>query len=286
MRFSIDSETGVLREVLLCKPDYYEWMATSDIACESISGEKEFCRKLATEQHAYLVETLENAGVKCQFLDPDPYLPDLCWTRDSSQITPWGVVITRLSEPSRRRENQVLEDYYHQQFQATSNLPQQLQLEGGDIHIVKPGVLILGYSQNRTAIKGAREFARPFLKQGWKVHLEPVGERFVHLDVIFCMAATGTALVCREAISDELMSLLQILEIDTVDVHLGEVDLLACNCLSLGNKRVIVAGTEYGASEKLKALGIQVFELDMSMFTLAGGGVHCLTQPLRRDPVI
>ena len=35
---------------------------------------------------------------------------------------------------------------------------------------------------------------------------------------------------------------------------------------------------------KLRALGFEVFDPDMSMFTLGGGGVHCLCQALRRDP--
>ena len=32
-------------------------------------------------------------------------------------------------------------------------------------------------------------------------------------------------------------------------------------------------------------LGFEVFAPDMSMFTLGGGGVHCLCQALHRDPV-
>jgi len=31
------------------------------------------------------------------------------------------------------------------------------------------------------------------------------------------------------------------------------------------------------------AMGFEVFDPDMSMFTLGGGGVHCLSQALRRD---
>jgi N-dimethylarginine dimethylaminohydrolase len=36
---------------------------------------------------------------------------------------------------------------------------------------------------------------------------------------------------------------------------------------------------------KLRSLGFTVYDPDMSMFTLGGGGVHCMAQPLRRDPV-
>ena len=35
----------------------------------------------------------------------------------------------------------------------------------------------------------------------------------------------------------------------------------------------------------LRAAGFKVYYPDMSMFTLGGGGVHCMAQALRRDPV-
>ena len=36
-------------------------------------------------------------------------------------------------------------------------------------------------------------------------------------------------------------------------------------------------------NEKLRARGFEVYDPDMSMFTLGGGGVHCMCQALRRD---
>ena len=34
---------------------------------------------------------------------------------------------------------------------------------------------------------------------------------------------------------------------------------------------------------RLKAAGFKVYDPDMTMFTQAGGGVHCMCQPLRRE---
>jgi N-dimethylarginine dimethylaminohydrolase len=33
----------------------------------------------------------------------------------------------------------------------------------------------------------------------------------------------------------------------------------------------------------LRARGLEVIEVDLSMFTLGGGGAHCLGQALRRE---
>ncbi len=43
-----------------------------------------------------------------------------------------------------------------------------------------------------------------------------------------------------------------------------------------------IAGAE-SLNEALRAHGLTVRELDLSMFTLGGGGAHCLVQALRRE---
>ncbi len=43
--------------------------------------------------------------------------------------------------------------------------------------------------------------------------------------------------------------------------------------------------TNADLNARLRARGFEVFDPDMSMFQLGGGGVHCLSQSLRRDPV-
>ncbi len=37
-------------------------------------------------------------------------------------------------------------------------------------------------------------------------------------------------------------------------------------------------------NRRLEERGFKVYAPDMSMFTLGGGGVHCLSQSLCRDP--
>jgi len=59
---------------------------------------------------------------------------------------------------------------------------------------------------------------------------------------------------------------------------------LGVNLVSLGNDRVLSMESSKELNGKLRALGFEVFDPDMSMFTLGGGGIHCLCQALRRDP--
>ena len=48
-------------------------------------------------------------------------------------------------------------------------------------------------------------------------------------------------------------------------------------------QRLTKAGRDL--NQRLEAMGFEVFTPDMSMFQHGGGGVHCLSQAPRRDPV-
>ena len=59
------------------------------------------------------------------------------------------------------------------------------------------------------------------------------------------------------------------------------------NLVALGDEPRALHGQqpEVNADWKMRA-GFEVHAPDMSMFTLGGGGVHCLSQSLCRDPAI
>ncbi|MCY1243742.1 Amidinotransferase [compost metagenome] len=60
---------------------------------------------------------------------------------------------------------------------------------------------------------------------------------------------------------------------------------LGCNVVALGKGRVLLPSTSKTLKEKCLALGLKVYDPDISMIAKGGGGVHCMCQPLRRDPV-
>jgi len=70
-----------------------------------------------------------------------------------------------------------------------------------------------------------------------------------------------------------------------VDVPYGEAKNLGVNLVALGNDKVLSMKGATGLNEQMRALGFTVYDPDMSMFTLGGGGVHCLAQALRREEV-
>lgn len=284
--WSIESETGVLRDVLLCRPDNYAWQPTNAVANRTLAEGKALDRSALEAQYDGMVQALEDAGVTCHYLaDLEPQLRYQSYTRDSSQVTPWGPVVTQLYRPVRRGEYAGVIRFYERTAGGPWRYATAGTLEGGDIHIIRPGLLLVGHSGERTDEAGARQFADWFEAAGWEVRLQPFPEHFLHLDVLFSMVTDGLALACVDVLDDDLLDWLRERQIRLVPVSYKDVMRLCCNVLSLGGERVLSASHATDVNAALRAEGLEVIETPLDLFTAGGGGVHCLTMPLRRDPV-
>jgi N-dimethylarginine dimethylaminohydrolase len=124
---------------------------------------------------------------------------------------------------------------------------------------------------------------------GWEVRLQHFPEHFLHIDVLFCMLGDGVAAICTDVLGRKFVEdVTADYGIHTVvDVTYNEAMALGANGVALGGGKVLMAKQASGSriSEKLRAEGLDVTELDLGMFVLDGGGPHCLTMPLRRKSV-
>jgi N-dimethylarginine dimethylaminohydrolase len=279
----VSSETGVLTDVLLCQPDHYDYIPTNTIARETIASGARIDRQALFAQYRELEEALSGAEVRLHFLKPEPHLPYQVYTRDSSQVTPWGAVVTQLFRPQRRGEYAAILDFYNASDGGPWGYSTAGTLEGGDIHIIRPGLLAVGHSGERTDETGARQFSSLFERQGWEVHLVAFAEHFLHLDVIFSMVADGIALACPEVLDDGFLAWLGKHQIRVIPVSYREtMHDMACNVLALGQGRVVSPRHSRRVNEALRAEGLTVIDPELSLFSAGGGSVHCMTMPLRR----
>ncbi len=281
MPWTIDSETGELQDVLLCRPEFYRWLDTNAVAHSTLGANAAFDPPRAQSQYAGLVECLEREGVRCHFLEPEPHLHYQVYTRDSSQTTPWGVALTQLRMPQRRGEYASLLRF-HARHEGLWRYASSGTCEGGDMHVIRPGLLAIGYSGVRTDLDGARQFAGWFEAEGWEVRLQAFAEHFLHLDVLFCMATDRLAVCCVEALGEEFAGWLAAHGIAVVEASYAEVMAMSCNLLSLGRGRVISPLHSKRLNAELRARGVTVFDPPLDLFARGGGSVHCMTMPLRR----
>jgi N-dimethylarginine dimethylaminohydrolase len=281
--WGVDSEYGRLHDVLLCRPDHYRWLPTSAISRATISSGREFDLDAAKRQHAEMVSAYEGAGVRCHFLEPDPALAYQVFARDSSAMTAEGAVITQLNQWWRRGEYAAAIRFYEEAGIPIREMVTAAALEGGDVMIVEPGCMVIGDGEERTQSAAARQLAGWIEADGWEVRIEPIPSQYVHIDVLMAVLAPKLAAVCVDAASGGLVAWLRGRGFEIVEVPLADVFELGANAISLGEDRVLSSAHATNLNERLRALGLEVLAPELDMFTLGGGGAHCLAQALRRE---
>jgi N-dimethylarginine dimethylaminohydrolase len=281
----VDSEHGVMRDVLLCPPDNFRWGRTSVITGATLDGDRVFDPEAAAAQHAELVSAYEGAGVRCHFLEPDPALPYQVFARDSSVMTPWGAYVTAPKQFWRRGEYGPVVSFYEQAGIPIWKMATAGAIEGGDVMIVEPGSVVIGTGEQRTEYATATQLAGWFEAEGWEARVEPIPGVFVHIDVLMAVVADKTAAVCTEYLSGALVRWLEAKGFDLLDVPAADAWTLGVNAISLGDERVLTGAGAHALNEQMEARGLQLLAPDLEMFTLGGGGAHCLGQALRRDLV-
>lgn len=280
-----DSDYGVLRDVALRSPEHFGWFGANSVARETLRKGVVFDGKLATDQHAAFVAAFEDAGVRVHMVDADPALRYHVYTRDPAIVTPWGVLIGQMQREQRRGEVAPTVRFHLETGIPIWNWVTAGSLEGGDVHLLRPGVAAIGVSGNRTTPEAAEQAKAWFEAEGWECRIVPIAEHFLHLDLLISMVNESLALVCTDVVEPEIIDWLKDLGIQAVPTSYADAMRLAGNCLSLGNDRVISSAEAETTNAQLRSLGIQVYDPSLTMFTLAGGGPRCLSQPLRREPV-
>jgi arginine deiminase len=283
--WGVDSEHGQLLDVLVCPPDNFRWRVTSAITRATLDAGRHFDAELAASQHAALVSAYEDAGVRVHFLDPDPALPYQVFTRDSSTMGPKGTVITQPAQWWRRGEYAPAIRFHQQADIPIRAMITAGSLEGGDVMIIEPGSVLIGCGEARTQEVAASQLAGWFEEDGWEARVQPIPERYVHIDVLSAVLAEKLAAVCTEVLPAATVEWLRAKGFDLIEVSEEQAFTLGANAISLGGERVISAAGAGELNAALRGRGIEVIELDLSMFTLGGGGPHCLSQALRRERV-
>ena len=274
-RFYLRSETGVLRDVLLGPAESFRWLAVDNAAWSSLVRDTlrkgyRFDKQLAMRQHREMVDAYESAGVMCHYLPVSEEVPYQIYARDSSFMTPYGAVICQLANPRRRGEYAPALRFYLAAGIPVYDMVSAGNFEGGDFNIIREGV-------------AARQVARWFEAEGWEIKYAPIDQFYVHIDLMVCMLNDRCAAVCLDTTDDEIVAWLKEKGIEIIPASFGETMALGCNVVALGGDRVLSTLGAKDLNRRLRAAGFEVYDPDMTMFTWADGGVHCMCQPLRRE---
>ena len=198
--WGVDSEYGRLLDVLLCPPDNFRWRRPARSRKATLEAGHQFDAELAAAQHAELVAAYEDAGVRCHFLEPDPALPYQVFARDSSTMGPNGAVVTQLAQRWRRGEYAPVDPLLpggrdpdprddHRRLARGRRRDDRRARQRADRH-----------RRGADQEVAANQLAGWFREDGWEVRVEPIPERYVHIDVLVAVLGEKLAAVCSEVL--------------------------------------------------------------------------------------
>ncbi|MEL6478792.1 MAG: arginine deiminase family protein [Pseudomonadota bacterium] len=282
-----NSDYGRLRDVLLGPVENYRWLKTSSLSKKTLRRGIAYDPAVARAQHGEMVDAYRQAGVEVHVHEPDPDLPYQIFARDSSVMTPFGAVITNMAQWWRRGENFRAIETYARLGVPIYDYVTAGTFEGGDFNVIEPGSVLIGWEgeEGRSQEQGAQQLAGWFEAEGWEVRLADIDPYYVHIDLMVVMLAPKLAAVCVDCTDPGIVDWLRGKGIEIVEVPFRETMDLGCNVVALGDDRVLLPAASATLKAKLKALGFAIYDPELSMITQGGGGVHCMCQSLRRDPV-
>lgn len=286
-RWGINNDYAKLKDVLLGKPEFFKWVEAGPLIGRTLANADKtgvkFDLQLAMKQHAEMVSIYEENDVTCHYLDSDEVLHRNFFARDSSAMTPWGALICHMQLKCRRADYALAIKFYQENDIPIWKFATAGHFEGGDFNIVEPGRVLIGYCGERSEKEGSEQVAQFVRDQGWDAVVAPISREFVHMDGLIVPLAEKLAVACIDAMEPWLVDVIKGWGIEIVDVSFREAKNLGVNLVALGGEKVLSMAGATDLNAKMKALGFEVYDPDMSMFTLGGGGVHCLSQALCRE---
>ena len=288
-RWGINNDYAKLTDVLLGKPEHYRWVEAGPLigrtlANAHMTGDK-FNLQTAMAQHAEMVSIYEENDVSCYYLDSDEVLHRNFFARDSSAMTPWGALICHMQLKCRRADYVTAIKFYQENNIPIWRYATAGHFEGGDFNIIEPGRVLIGYCGERSEKEGSEQIADFVRAEGWEAIVAPISREFVHMDGLIVPLAEKLVVACVDAMEPWLVDIVKSWGVKIVEVEYREARNLGVNLVALGESKVLSMAGATDLNAKMRALGFEVYDPDMSMFTLGGGGVHCLCQALHREEV-
>lgn len=289
-RFNGHSMVGALKRVLVCSPRTTCWHQSERAARWRELGfvhPPDF--EKAQSQHQALCRELEIAGAEVEEIPPAIELSlDAVYTHDASLPTDYGLILMRPG-----KSNRVPEGKHQGSFCQILGIPMLAKItapattEAGDMVWLDAKTLLIGHGY-RTNAQGIQQMRGLLKAKGVEVVSAPLPHgpgpsACLHLMSLISLLDEHTALVDLPWLAVETVELLKARGYDLIEIDYSERETLACNVLSLGEKRLLALAENAKTNAKLLAAGFDVRTFPGSELCINGsGGPTCLTRPLLR----
>jgi|LakMenE01Jun11ns_1017448.scaffolds.fasta_scaffold9861342_2 N-dimethylarginine dimethylaminohydrolase len=272
----------MLRKVLTCKPNHFQveyqinpWMKPGSVDQE-----------LAMEQWQNLIRVYSENGIEVEMLEQSENQPDMVFAADQGLIinkSGYGeklVVMSNFKHTERRGETEKYTKWFNENGYKVEFLPQDMHFEGGGELIPWNGKYFIGSglrNSHKTHIYLEQKYNLEFIS------LKLIDPKFYHLDTCFFVLNTDTAFYYPKAFDEDSKKILQNSFKNLIEFTDSEIEGFAANSVVSGDL-VFMQKNNTTFKQKIESFSYQTIEVDISEFIKSGGGIHCLTFELEREP--
>jgi len=221
--------------------------------------------KKALGQHEAYCKALQESGLQLTILDPDPNFPDAPFVEDTAVIIPECAIIARPGDPRRRGEELTILSVL-KQYKTIETIKGEGTLDGGDVLLIDKQFYV-GLSE-RTNEAGSNQLKEIVKPHGYQTKLIKIK------DILHLKSGVNHLGGHWISIYKSWDHLEEFKEFNKILVNPEES--YAANCLFINSTILIPKGFPDTLS-KIKAIGHDFLELDMSEYQKMDGGLTCLS---------
>lgn len=271
------------KRVLLVHPRFFTVSYAINPYMKDEQGElKKVESALALDQWKAMIKAFESNGLDVQVLDGRAPFPDMVFAANQSfpfwnaQSKTHEVILSNMRNQERRGEVPFFSEWFASQNYKIHTLPQEMTFEGTGDALLDPVRPLIwcgyGYRTSPQTLARISEITKMDL-----VPLELKNPYFYHLDTCFAPLTEHSAVVVKEAFTDEGISLLEGAFEQLIYCNLEEAQKsLGANLFCPNGRDVFIDQANNQLIEDLHVYGFRIHPLHTSEFLKSGGSVFCL----------
>ena len=236
-------------------------------------------------QHDGLVKALEAEGVEVVHVEGHAGKRlKSCYTRDPLIMVKGGAIVCRMGARIRRGEELAITRTLAQLgVPILRTLSGSALMEGGSFAWINPKTAVIGCGI-RVNREGAAQVGEVLKRQGVELLVIDLVGYDIHIDGAFLMVDRDLALINPAGLPYSFIEELKARHIQTIEVAPSDYEWIV-NSLAVAPRRLLIP--EGGSNRILDEFArhkVAWKALPYDAMHLNGGGIHCSTTPLIRDP--
>lgn len=223
----------------------------------------------------------ESLGISVELMEKDEILPHAVFARDFGGCVNEGYILGKFKNGIRLPETAAYEEKM-----AELGVPLLGEVsgtgvfEGGDFAFLDERTVAIGLL-DRTNPQGFGQITDILEPLGYEVYPVEMDPRYLHLDMCFNLVAPKVA-IGYAGLPETFVALLESMGIELVTDDEPAIFRHGYNVQAIGCHEVVSLTANHFINSKMREKGLTVHEIDLSELLKLGGGIHCMTFPLKR----